>query len=296
MSSSSSSSATPAASHPSSPALQPSSAFHALVAQLSDRQQWEELLSTAEQRELQVRSMARLSTSVPVRPRSRPSLRLCPSVAVLTWQDLGLFGPDAEAYFSVQLLAAALADDVYASSLLCIDRSAASHCPPNRGAPFLLRCGHSLRLSAKFAWLRAPVELRRASPSLQSLWSIIAPLLQRSPAQFFVAFAALPRSPPLLPLLPPLLSALHAHIRAGALTSVEDTYERIAEADARKLLGLTNDNSAAEWKALVDARGWTAEDGGWVHTRKKERAAPGAEDVGVDELHQLTRYIVQLEQ
>ena len=143
-------------------------------------------------------------------------------------------------------------------------------------------------------WLRVPAELKAHSATLQSLWSIIAPLLQHAPSHFFIQTTLLPSTLP--PLLLPLLTALHAHTRSTALTSIEATYERIASSAARTQLGLMEDDAQAAWEGLVKERGWELEEGGaWVRPKRAARGE-GADGLGLAELSSLTKYIVQLEQ
>ena len=144
-------------------------------------------------------------------------------------------------------------------------------------------------------WLRTPVELKR-SPVLQPIWSVLVPLLQLNPAAFFTQCSALSSSTPLPPLLLPLLTALHSHTRRQSLRSVEQTYERVAEAEARRLLGLSGEEGKREWEELVRTRGWEVEEGGWVKPKKGEDEDGEEESVGLTELNALTKYIVQLEQ
>ena len=154
-----------------------------------------------------------------------------------------------------------------------------------------------------------PAELKQRSSTLQSLWSLLVPLLQRQPAHFFLQTTLLP--PTLPPLLLPLITALHSHTRTAALTSIELTYTRIAVNNARTLLGLADDDGRGAWEALVRERGWEVEEeeggggggGGGVWVRPKRAGGRGkggrgveGDGLGLSELSSLTRFIVQLEQ
>jgi hypothetical protein len=149
-------------------------------------------------------------------------------------------------------------------------------------------------LTAKFAWQRIPLEVKKKSAVLPLLWTLLVPLLQRDSALFFQSFAAMPAAPPLSALLSSLLTSLHAHVRASTIRRLEDAYDTIAVEEARRQLGMTGTAGQQDWEQeMLQGRGWLVEhDWAVVTRREKDRQST----VGEHELHQLTKYVLQLEQ
>ena len=158
----------------------------------------------------------------------------------------------------------------------------------------IVRCLSVLRLTAKFAWQRIPAELKKKSAVLPLLWTLLVPLLQRDSALFFQSFAAMPASPPLPALLSSLLASLHSHVRTSSIRRIEEAYDTIAVEEARRQLGMAGTAGQQEWEQeVLQGRGWLLE-GDWAVVKRREKEKQSS--VGEHELHQLTKYVLQLEQ
>eukprot|EP01087_Luapelamoeba_hula_P005464 TRINITY_DN15531_c0_g1_i1.p1 TRINITY_DN15531_c0_g1~~TRINITY_DN15531_c0_g1_i1.p1 ORF type:complete len:209 (+),score=31.89 TRINITY_DN15531_c0_g1_i1:36-662(+) len=143
--------------------------------------------------------------------------------------------------------------------------------------------------AARFLWRRIHKKVRDADPELVAVWGIGQQLYKKANyGDIYASFHAYNWSAPVVP----LIQALSESFRQRTFNLIASAYSSISVTDARALLGL---GSEADVVALSGRAGWT-------HEAATNTLVPAAasnskvQKTGLDQLQQLTEYVVWLEQ